>query len=64
MSKKQSITLNEGMWNYYHFIILFLVRAGIQYIQAHNNQYVASIIYHYYSLIQLQSSSSIKYNYY
>ena len=50
MSKKQSITFNEGMWNYYYFIILFLVRAGIQYTQAHNNRYVTSINYHCYSV--------------
>ena len=50
MSKKPLITLNEGMWNYYYFIILFLVRVGIQYTQSHNNRYVTSINYHYYSV--------------
>ena len=33
------------MWNYYYFIILFLVRVGIQYTQSHNNRYV-TIYYH------------------
>ena len=38
------------MWNYYHFIILFLVRAGRQCTQTHNNRYVTSINYHNYSV--------------
>lgn len=44
------------------------IRAGIQYSQPHNNQYVASINYHYYSLtlyevlVQLSTTTTDHYH--